>query len=181
MTADRRTHAIGKNAVAKKFGAAVLSCPPCPPTSRRLTSSRSFGSPIRSPKSFPSSPPRNLETITPPWLQFKILTPDPIEMRAGALIDYQIKIHGIPVGWRTEIETWDPPHRFVDVQLRGPYRLWHHTHTFTERDGGTLCVDEVRYRPIGGALIDRLFVRRQVEEIFTYRRQRLQEIFPPPR
>lgn len=119
----------------------------------------------------------NLEKITPPWLNFHVVTPTPIAIRPGALIDYRIKVHGIPVTWRTEIVEWDPPHRFVDVQLKGPYRLWHHTHTFTEKDGGTLCNDDVRYYPIGGWLIHTLFVKRDVRTIFDYRRQRLTEMF----
>ena len=120
---------------------------------------------------------RNLETLTPPWLEFEVLTPAPIEMRPGTLIDYRIRVHGIPIRWRTEIAEWRPPHRFVDVQLRGPYKLWHHTHTFEERDGGTLCADQVRYRPRGGALMNWLFVRRDVQAIFRYRRQRMHELF----
>lgn len=122
---------------------------------------------------------RNLEKITPPFLKFEVLTPEPIAMRAGTLIDYQIRIHGLPVKWKTEIIEWDPPHRFIDVQLSGPYRLWHHTHTFEERGGSTLCRDEVCYWPRGGALIDFLFVRRDVEAIFAYRREKLLEMFPP--
>jgi ligand-binding SRPBCC domain-containing protein len=114
---------------------------------------------------------RNLEKITPLWLSIEVLTPAPIEMRAGALIDYRIRLRGIPVRWRTEITEWDPPHRFVDVQLRGPYKLWHHAHIFEDRDGGTLCLDHVRYWPRGGALIHWLFVRRDVERIFAYRQQ----------
>ena len=120
---------------------------------------------------------RNLQTITPPWLRFDVLTPAPIVMRPGTLIDYRISVHGLPVRWRTEITEWDPPHQFVDVQLRGPYTLWHHTHTFEEREGGTLCRDRVRYRPRGGALLDWLFVRRDVARIFQYRQQRLRELF----
>ena len=120
---------------------------------------------------------RNLETLTPPWLKFEVLTPEPIMMHPGALIDYRIRIHGIPIRWRTEITEWDPPHRFVDVQLRGPYELWHHTHTFEEQKGGTHCLDEVRYRPIGGALMNWLFVRSDVERIFAYRKKRLLELF----
>lgn len=116
---------------------------------------------------------RNLEAITPPWLNFEVLTPSPIVMRAGALIDYRIRVHGIPIRWRTEITEWSPPQRFVDVQLRGPYTLWHHTHTFEARDGGTLCRDEVRYHPRGGALMNWLFVRRDVESIFAFRRGKL--------
>ena len=119
---------------------------------------------------------RNLEAITPPWLRFEVLTSPPITMAVGTLIDYRIRIHGIPIRWQTEITEWNPPHRFVDVQLRGPYSLWHHTHTFEEKDGGTLCVDQVRYRPRGGAVVDWLFVRRDVERIFDYRTARLQEL-----
>ena len=120
----------------------------------------------------------NLQTLTPPWLKFDVLTPAPIAMRPGALIDYRIRVHGLPIRWRTEITEWSPPRRFVDVQLRGPYTLWHHTHTFAERDGGTLCVDDVRYRPRGGAVMNWLFVRRDVEGIFEYRRERLLQLFP---
>lgn len=123
---------------------------------------------------------RNLEVITPPWVRFRILTPTPIEMRAGVLIDYRIAVHGIPLRWRTQIAEWQPPVRFVDVQLSGPYRLWHHTHTFEERDGGTLCGDVVRYWPWGGRLIDRLFVGRDVRRIFQYRARRLRELLRAP-
>ncbi len=121
---------------------------------------------------------RNLEAITPPWLQFEVLTPGNLEMRRGALIDYRIYLRGFPIRWRTEITEWTPPFRFTDVQRRGPYTLWEHTHTFEDRDGGTLCGDFVRYRPVGGALIQWLFVRRDVERIFAYRQKRLQELFP---
>ena len=121
---------------------------------------------------------RNLSEITPPWVQFQVLTPAPIVMQPGALIDYRIRVHGLPIRWRTEITEWDPPHRFVDVQLRGPYTLWHHTHMFEEQDGGTLCIDKVNYRPRGGAIINRLFVRKDVQRIFAYRRKRLLELFP---
>lgn len=123
---------------------------------------------------------RNLEVLTPSWLQFEVLTPAPIEMRPGTLIDYRIRVHGVPIRWRTEIAEWRPPRRFVDVQVRGPYILWHHTHTFEERDGGTLCRDLVRYYPRGGALVNWLFVRRDVERIFAYRARRMTELFPAP-
>jgi ligand-binding SRPBCC domain-containing protein len=121
----------------------------------------------------------NLQTITPPWLNFEVLTPAPIAMKPGALIDYRIRVRGLPIRWRTEIIEWSPPHQFVDMQLRGPYTLWHHTHTFEERDGGTLCRDDVRYRPRGGALVNWLFVGRDVERIFAHRRNRLTTIFVP--
>jgi ligand-binding SRPBCC domain-containing protein len=141
-----------------------------------LTKEQWFPQPLA--KVFPFfSEARNLEMLTPPWLKFEVLTPAPIEMRPGTLIDYRIRIHGLPIRWRTEIIEWDPPHRFVDVQLQGPYSLWHHTHTFSERDGGTCCRDDVRYFPRGGALMNWLFVRRDVERIFQYRQKRLTEIF----
>lgn len=123
---------------------------------------------------------RNLETITPPWLKCEVLTPAPMGMRPGALIDYRISVHGLPIRWRTEITEWNPPHHFVDIQLRGPYTFWQHTHTFEERDGGTLCGDIVRYRPRGGALMNWLFVRRDVERIFRYRPERLASLFGSP-
>jgi len=120
---------------------------------------------------------RNLEVLTPPWLQFGILTPDPIEMREGALIDYRIKLRGFPMRWRTRIQVWEPPHRFIDTQIEGPYRLWHHEHIFRPMDNGTLCLDRVRYAVPGGALVDRLFVRRDVEKIFEFRREKLSALF----
>jgi len=122
----------------------------------------------------------NLERITPPWLSFRVISPTPVEMRTGALIDYRLRVHGLPLRWRTRIEEWIPPGRFVDRQLRGPYRLWLHTHTFEERDGGTLCRDLVRYAVPGGAWIDRLFVRRDVERIFAFRAAALRRIFGAP-
>jgi ligand-binding SRPBCC domain-containing protein len=121
--------------------------------------------------------PRNLETITPPWLHFKVLTPGPITMQAGTLIDYRIRIHRVPIPWRTEIAEWNPPHHFVDVQLRGPYTLWRHTHSFEERDCGTICLDDVRYHPRGGAFANWLFVRRDLERISTFRREKMTRIF----
>ncbi len=119
----------------------------------------------------------NLETITPPWLHFQVLTPVPIEMRVGQVIDYRLRVHGVPVRWRSEITVWDPPHRFVDEQRRGPYRLWRHEHAFCEQDGGTLCVDHVRYAVTGGALVNALFVARDVRRIFAFRREKLRALF----
>lgn len=118
----------------------------------------------------------NLETITPPFLRFKIVTPRPIDMRAGQLIDYSLRLHAIPIRWRTEIESWEPPLRFVDRQLRGPYRLWHHEHTFTAIDGGTLVKDAVTYIVPGGSLVHALFVKADVRRIFEYRRKVLREL-----
>jgi ligand-binding SRPBCC domain-containing protein len=119
----------------------------------------------------------NLEALTPPWLKFEVLTPRPIEMRAGLRIDYRLRLRGLPLRWQSEITAWEPPCRFVDEQRRGPYRAWIHEHTFAERDGGTLAQDVVRYGVIGGRLVNTLFVRRDVERIFRYRQKKLREVF----
>ena len=119
----------------------------------------------------------NLEVITPPWLKFSVVTPRPIEMRPGTLIDYRLRFQGFPLRWRSEITAWDPPHRFADVQVKGPYRQWIHEHSFVEKDGGTLAGDRVQYAVWGGALANWLVVRRDVERIFDYRRQTLTAMF----
>ena len=121
-----------------------------------------------------------LEQITPDWLNFRILTQPPIELRKGTLIDYRIRLHGISIGWTTEISSWDPPCSFTDRQLRGPYRLWEHRHTFEEVNGGTLTVDRVRYRAVGGRLANWLVVERDLRRIFEYRRERMLALFPAP-
>jgi ligand-binding SRPBCC domain-containing protein len=120
---------------------------------------------------------RNLGELTPSWLSFNVLTPDPIPMAVGATIDYRLSWRGIPLRWTSEIAAWEPPFRFVDRQLRGPYRLWHHEHRFQEVDGGTLVIDEVEYAVWGGALAVRLGVRRDIERIFAFRRKKLEELF----
>jgi ligand-binding SRPBCC domain-containing protein len=115
-----------------------------------------------------------LERITPPWLGFRVISSGPIDMREGVLIRYALKLHGLPVKWLTRIEVWDPPHRFVDLQRDGPYRLWIHTHTFLPRDGGTAIVDRVRYElPLGflGEFARIAVVRRDLEQIFDYRQE----------
>lgn len=119
----------------------------------------------------------NLEPITPPWLRFRILTPLPIAMAAGTRIDYGLRYRGVPLRWRTEITAWEPPRRFVDSQLRGPYRRWVHEHEFMEQDGGTLAVENVEYALPGGVIANTLLIGRDLERIFAYRRQRLREIF----
>jgi ligand-binding SRPBCC domain-containing protein len=123
----------------------------------------------------------NLELLTPPWLSFRILTPQPIRMGEGALIDYRLRLHGIPLRWRSEITIWEPPHRFVDAQRRGPYRLWVHEHRFTEVDGGTRVEDRVQYAVLGGTLIDKLLVAPDVKRIFDFRQERLRALFPTSR
>ena len=119
---------------------------------------------------------QNLEAITPDWLRFRIVTPRPIAMSAGILIDYRLRLHGIPIGWRTEISEWSPPHRFVDRQLRGPYRLWVHEHTFEEHDGGTRIRDAVTHAVPGGALVHRFFVRPDLLAIFRFRQEAIQRL-----
>lgn len=120
------------------------------------------------------SDPRNLERLTPPWLGFRILTPEPLPVGQGACYDYSLSLHGLPLRWRTLITAWEQDRRFEDLQIRGPYALWHHAHTFDDTpNGGTRMTDHVRYRlPLGwlGALALPL-VKRDVEMIFTYRQE----------
>lgn len=121
----------------------------------------------------------NLGLITPPEMAFRILSPLPIDMRVGALIDYRIGLHGIPMTWRTRITRWVPGVEFEDEQLRGPYAKWVHRHTFRDADdGGTIVDDEVRYRlPLGvlGNLVH-FIVRKQLERIFAYRTERVKAL-----
>ena len=125
----------------------------------------------------------NLEQITPPWLGFRIVSMDCGSISEGTEIRYRLRLHGIPIKWKTGIRLWDPPYRFVDVQRSGPYRLWHHTHRFEVLDGGTKMIDVVRYRlPFGllGRLVHAWKVRGDVRRIFDYRRQRIHELFAKP-
>lgn len=124
--------------------------------------------------------PMNLDLLTPPWLRFRILTPAPIAMEVGALIDYRLRLHGIPIRWRTEITAFEPPHRFVDRQVRGPYREWIHEHVFEEIGGQTIIIDNVHYAVLGGRIVDELFVKRDLRKIFDFRHQRIAEHFPAP-
>lgn len=124
----------------------------------------------------------NLELITPPELNFKVVTPMPIEIRKGTLIDYKVGLYGIPMGWQTEITAWEPPFRFVDTQLKGPYKQWIHTHTFTELGPSkTLIADEVRYRlpfePLGD--LGHFIIRMQLDRIFDYRQRKVAEMLMP--
>ena len=119
----------------------------------------------------------NLERLTPPSLRFRILTPPPIDMAVGTIIDYRIRLRGIPMRWQSEITAWEPPYRFVDEQRRGPYRLWIHEHVFVPQGGGTLAKDIVRYAVLGGEIVQRLFVASELERIFEYRNAVLKDYF----
>ena len=119
----------------------------------------------------------NLEAITPPWLNFHIASPLPIEMQAGALIDYRLRLHYIPIRWRTEITLWHPPVEFIDEQLRGPYRKWVHHHRFEPCAAGTKVIDTVNYQVWGGRFVNSLVVQRDLEKIFQYRYDTLAALF----
>lgn len=135
--------------------------------------------------------PRNLERITPPWLRFRIVTEGEIPMTPGTLIDYQLSLYGVPFGWRTRIETFEPGKSFVDMQVEGPYRRWHHLHLFEDAPGpsagtartGTRMTDRVEYElPLGplGAVAHAAFVRGALGRIFDYRRERVAALLAAP-
>ena len=122
----------------------------------------------------------NLQKLTPPSLDFKILSDIPIEMKKGALIDYRIKLYGIPVTWKTEITEWNPPFSFEDSQLNGPYKLWKHQHIFKSLGEKTEMTDIVNYNPKGwpfNSILNTIFVRKEVEKIFSYREENISSIF----
>jgi ligand-binding SRPBCC domain-containing protein len=119
----------------------------------------------------------NLERLTPSFLKFHVITPDPIVMKPGTHIRYKLRLRGIPISWESEITVWEPPHRFVDEQLRGPYRLWRHEHRFVSQNGGTQVSDHVDYAVLGGSLINSFLVAPDVRRIFDYRTQILQSLF----
>ena len=123
--------------------------------------------------------PENLEKITPASVGFVILTPKPIKMQAGTVLDYTIRIMGLPVRWTTLIQRYEPPDIFVDVSIRGPYSFWHHTHTFEETEDGTVMTDEVRYAmPFGflGRIVHGMWVKKQLNYIFDYRAKVIAEL-----
>jgi len=121
----------------------------------------------------------NLEVLTPPWLNFKILDVKPQPVQEGTLINYSLRVHGIPLR-TSEIVEWEPPHRFIDLQLRGPYKLWRHEHRFEERDGGTLISDTINLAlPLGllGQLAYKIKAKSDIEEIFTFRKEKIRALF----
>ena len=118
-----------------------------------------------------------LERITPGWLHFAVLTSPPLDIQTGTLIDYRLRLHGLPVRWKTRIRDWEPPFRFVDEQLKGPYRRWHHEHIFLEAGSNTVVRDIVDYRVPGGALVHGLFVKHDLRKIFQFRQAALSRLF----
>ncbi|MGH7853307.1 MAG: SRPBCC family protein [Candidatus Binatia bacterium] len=121
--------------------------------------------------------PENLERLTPPWLSFQIRTRPDIKIEKGTLLDYRLRLRGIPLRWQSEITVWEPPCRFVDRQTKGPYSLWVHEHTFTDDNNGTLIGDRVEYAAPGGRLVHKYLIEPDLEKIFRYRKQVLGEIF----
>jgi uncharacterized protein len=122
----------------------------------------------------------NLELLTPPWLKFRVVRVSSPQISSGTLIDYRLRIHGLPVRWRTRIEEWVPNQKFVDTQILGPYRYWHHTHTFEEVDGGTLMKDRVVYQvPLGilGRVALGRKIKGEIQAIFNYRSRKIAGIF----
>ena len=119
----------------------------------------------------------NLQRLTPPWLDFRIMTPLPIEMREGTRIEYRIRLYGVPIPWASQIDVWEHGVRFVDRQLTGPYRWWRHEHRFDPVATGTRVIDEVEFVPRLAWATSGL-VKRDVERIFTYRHEKLRELFP---
>lgn len=121
--------------------------------------------------------PVNLEYLTPSWLHFQLRSRLPIVMDTGTRIDYRLRLRGIPIKWTSKITAWEPPFRFVDKQLRGPYRLWIHEHLFEEHDGHTRASDRVHYALWGGRVVQRLLVHRDLERIFAHRHKQLRARF----
>jgi ligand-binding SRPBCC domain-containing protein len=122
----------------------------------------------------------NLQALTPPWLNFKILGVRPQPIQKGTLINYSLRVHGIPLRWTSEIVEWDPPHRFVDLQLRGPYKLWRHEHRFEPKDGGTLISDTISLAlPLGllGQMAYKIKLQSDVQEIFSFRKEKIHVLF----
>lgn len=127
--------------------------------------------------------PRNLERITPEALRFAIVPPVPGALREGTLLDYRLRLNGVPFRWRSLISTWEPPYAFVDQMVQGPYAYWHHLHRFRAVPGGTLCEDQVRWRlplePLGGLAAP--LVRAQLRKIFSHREEAIRAAFGTPR
>lgn len=121
--------------------------------------------------------PENLKSITPPYLKFRVLSSSTTMIEEGTEIDYALRLHGIPIRWRSRIIDWNPPYNFTDIQIRGPYSKWHHEHHFEEMGGITTATDRVEYAMAGGPLVNKFFVRPDLEKIFDYRSAELTRRF----
>ena len=149
------------------------------PPLRRLSQETLLAAPLEEVFEF-FADARNLEPLTPAWLRFRILTPQPLEMQAGAVLDYRIRLGLVPTSWRTRIEVWEPPHRFVDAQLSGPYRCWWHEHRFEPTPGGTRMSDEVLFTPALGRLgqfVAGGIVEGRLRSIFSHRARIIGSLF----
>ena len=159
----------------------MLASRPMKPKIRSLEAREWVPLPLNSVHAF-FSEAQNLEKITPPEVGFRIVSPLPIVMKVGALIEYRIRLHGFVMRWSSEITEWNPPHSFTDEQTKGPYAFWRHTHSFRQEDGGTWIADSVRYAvPFSGwpgvGLVERFFVKPELRRIFAYRKVALREHF----
>ncbi len=123
------------------------------------------------------SKPAGLAELSPPWVRLRVLSSSTPSIREGTTLDYAIRIRGFPMRWRSLITKWSPPFEFIDEQVSGPYRSWIHRHSFVETENGVLVRDRVRYSMIGGSLVNRLFVRPELEKIFSYRQAKLRALF----
>jgi len=119
----------------------------------------------------------NLAVLTPAFLNFKILSALPIQMGENSVIKYRLRLHGLPIFWRTLITVWDPPKKFVDEQLKGPFITWIHEHQFQDDGNGTLMLDKITYRPPFAAISNTLFVKPQIEAIFKFRKDKMLQMF----
>ena len=142
------------------------------PTPFRLERSQLIEKPIDEVFEFFAAP-ENLESITPPWMKFRLVGCSTKQIQEGTILDYALKVRGVPMKWQSLIRSWNPPHHFIDEQLYGPYRRWIHLHTFKAQGEHTLIGDEVDYAVPGGALIERLMVRSELRRIFDFRQNNL--------
>lgn len=123
--------------------------------------------------------PENLSVITPNWIKFRIMTKSPLEMKTGAEFDYRIYLMGVPLKWKTVIAKYEPPYKFVDIQKKGPYKLWVHTHTFEAIENGTKITDNIDYELYGGPvgnLINSLYVKHNLKAIFNFRKNKINHL-----
>ena len=125
--------------------------------------------------------PENLDKVTPAFLGFTILTPSPLKLHNGAVFDYQVRLMGLPMRWTSVITNYEPPHQFVDIQLKGPYAFWHHKHSFEPKEDGVDVIDEVHYEvgySLLGGVLHSLVIKHQLNMIFSHREKVMRTLFP---